>query len=99
MILALKTGKPTTDFVYDDMMKTAGCNPSYWKRESKLPKCSSKDELALINDIFVKAAGQGYWKYKPCQIIKQIQYMYEDLEQDNASSITVYVDLKGMKNE
>lgn len=86
-------------YVQEELIKTAGCNPSQWKYESELPKCSRKDQLALILDKFDNVIAQDFWNYNPCQMIRQIQYKYEEVEEDNASSITLNVDFIGMINE
>ena len=90
----------TPEFDLRNMVIDAvGCKPPFFKEvKTNFPNCSSQEQLTNIDSTIDSLIAQSKiktWKYHPCRIIKQFQYTYQDIEEQEEPGIKLKFDFRG----
>ena len=87
------------DNVLTQIIKDVGCKPPHLRYfDAEAPECTTKGQMQEINRSWMKVMSQGYWNHKPCTIINQLQFGYEEIDDPSSPWITVAVDFRGTKD-
>ena len=64
-------------YILGEMAKEIGCKPPHWKIETKLPTCTSRQQMKKAHEVFDQSGEEDFTP--PCRRLEKVVYSYADI--------------------